>query len=297
MASSALVLGREFPPAPHAATGRVALGIVLTLLTVPAALIGPVLFWLPHAITYGVDADLVTVTLDHGLWQTSKVLPRARIVEARAVELSGGQRRAGSSLPGYCAGSFVYRGIGTVWQATNCSSQAVLLVLHDPPQRVVLTPSDRDGFLDTVESGATASFRPAPVTPGPEWLVFRFFTLVLVPLVLVVPLLFFLAPGRLRYTVGDGALRVRTMFVRRTFPLAGMTARRYRPGRRLKLWGSALPGYYTGSFRLDGRTTRVFASTLQEGVLLEGECRVFVTPADPESFLATLAAHGATVSG
>jgi hypothetical protein len=50
-----------------------------------------------------------------------------------------------------------------------------------------------------------------------------------------------------------------------------------------------------GSWLLDTMATTVLASVRDDGVLLEGEGRIMVSPAEPEAFLAALAAQGATV--
>jgi hypothetical protein len=271
------------------------LGTVLTLLALPAALIGASLLWLPHSITYLTGPEDVTVTLDRGVWKTERVFPRERIATAQEVTLPAGSRRAGTSLPGYCAGRFYYPGVGSVWQATNCSRRAVLVVLSRPDEKVVLTPADARGFLAALEGGERMAFRPEEVRPRFSWLAVKLLIAAPVPLVLLLPAVFFVAPGKLRYAVGQGMLEVQTLFVRRRFALAGSTARRYRPGGAFKRAGSAFPGYYTGSFSLDGTSSKVFATTLKEGVLLEGERRVFVTPEEPEQFLAALAEHGANI--
>ena len=58
----------------------------------------------------------------------------------------------------------------------------------------------------------------------------------------------------------------------------------------------ATPSDDAGWFSLDGRRTRLYASTVRgEGVLVEGDRRVFVTPADAAGFLAALSAQGALV--
>ena len=99
----------------------------------------------------------------------------------------------------------------------------------------------------------------------------------------------------MRYTVGGGALEVGTLLRRRVVPLAGARARPHRPLGGQRLAGFPLPGYRVGSWMLDNMATSVFASAADEGVLIEGEGRMFVNPQDREGFLAALAAEGATV--
>lgn len=286
---------REFAPVRQPATARIVLGTVLTALALAGAVVPLVAVGLPRAISYRTSADAVMVTLDRTLWTTEKVFFRDRIATAEAVELPRGRRTVGTSLPGYCVGTFTYPGIGAVWQATDCSRAAVLLTLEVPPHKVVLSPADREGFLAALKAGAAETFCPTEGRGSGTWSWWTLIVLLPLLVVLVLPVIFFLAPGKLRYAVGSGMLEVRTMFVRRRFPLAGATVQRYRPGSAFKLIGSGFPGYYTGTFHLDGTSTKVFATTVKDGVLVAGDRRVFVTPADAEAFLATLAEHGATI--
>jgi len=87
---------------------------------------------------------------------------------------------------------------------------------------------------------------------------------------------------------------VRTLIGAKRFALAGATARRCTPGRIFKVAGNGLPGYYTGWYRLDGGSVRVYATRLTDGVLLEGTKRVFVTPAEVDAFIAELKSNGAS---
>jgi hypothetical protein len=106
---------------------------------------------------------------------------------------------------------------------------------------------------------------------------------------------FFVAPARLRYTVCDGTLQVGTLFSQRQISLAGVRAYKHRPLLGARLSGLALPGYNVGSWILDTMATTALASARNDGVLLEGDGRLFVNPSDPDGFLAALAAEGATV--
>ncbi len=295
MAEDPITASRLFHPAPRPATTRVVLGTALTVVVLVAVLLGVLPLWLPTDISYRTAPEGVTVTVDRGLWRRERVLPRERMAAVSAVTLPHGQREVGTRLPGTCVGRFSYPGIGRVWQATNCSRDAVLLVLANPPAKVVVTPAERQAFLAAVEARATATFEPSHTPAGPEWRWLKLLTLLPVPVVGLLPVVFFVAPGRLRYAVGSGVLEVRTVFARRRFALAGATVRRYRPQRTLKLVGSGFPGYYTGTFHLDGKSAKVFATSLEDGVLVTaGARRLFVTPADPAAFVAALAEGGAT---
>lgn len=269
---------------------------MVTALAVPAALFGAFLMWLPHTVGYVTTSASITVTMDHRVVQRVRSFARGDVVQTRMVELPRGRRQMGTSMPGYCVGTFAYQGIGRVWQATDCSRRAVLLDLTGKPERVVLTPADRPGFLAALEEGREATFTSNPSRADGWWWALRFVVLLLLPLTCSVPAVFFVAPGRLRYRVGQGSLEVRTLFALRRFAVTGSVVTRCRPLRTLKLAGSAFPGYYTGWFLLEGTRTRVYATSLREGVLVEGESRVFVTPADQDGFLAALAAAGARLT-
>jgi hypothetical protein len=99
----------------------------------------------------------------------------------------------------------------------------------------------------------------------------------------------------MRYLVGDGRLRVNTIFSRRDWATQGMHARPHTPRVTLRVAGTAVRGYYTGWFRADGKTTRVYATDLAAGVLIDGPARVFLSPEDRAGFLAALGAEGATI--
>ncbi|NWF99687.1 MAG: hypothetical protein HXY19_01925 [Thermoanaerobaculaceae bacterium] len=289
------VLEQQFLPAPQPAKSRILLGTLLIVFTLPAAVIGAAAVWLPHRVAYRTGPQGVTVVLDRGVWVRERHFSREQVAGIEAVELPPGSKRVGTNLPGYCVGTFVYRGLGSVWQAGNCSRSAVLLRQHGEPERVVLTPQDRAEFLAAWAEGQSASFHPKAVPADGVWLGLKLLVLLPLPALLVLPLLFLVAPAKLRYAVGGGWLEVRTVFGRRRVAVAGATARPIRPGRCFKVMGSAFPGYYTGSFRLDGVATKVYATSLREGVLVAGQQRVFVTPADGASFLAALSEQGASV--
>ena len=98
-----------------------------------------------------------------------------------------------------------------------------------------------------------------------------------------ISVLLIVGPGKMRYIVRPGLLEVRTLFGR------------HWPRVTLRVAGTGAPGYYTGLFRADGATTRVYATDLHEGVLIERPVRVFLSPDDPAAFLARLREAGATV--
>jgi hypothetical protein len=107
--------------------------------------------------------------------------------------------------------------------------------------------------------------------------------------------LMLLGPGRMAYRIGEGRLEVSTLFGGRSWPLKELRARPHRPHVTLRVAGTAAPGYYTGLFRVDGTNTRIYATDLKSGVLLEGPARVYLSPADVTAFLEALRVAGAQV--
>ncbi|MBN1334856.1 MAG: hypothetical protein JXB39_02740 [Deltaproteobacteria bacterium] len=161
----------------------------------------------------------------------------------------------------------------------------------------------------TTDALGAGSFVSAPPRPGPGRALLLFLVLGLTGLVWVLEadvvalavcvatsgLLvgwMILGPRRLRYEVVQGHLVVRTVLATRRFALSGRSARRTGVHARLRLAGTGIPGYHTGWFLLDVGATRAYATRFDDGVLLEGKPRVFVSPADPEALLAALRARG-----
>jgi hypothetical protein len=201
------------------------------------------------------------------------------------------------ALPGYCAGRFRYADLGSVWQATDCSRQAVVLDVRGEPRPIVLTPPDRARFLAALRGEGDLEASPPGLRAAamPRALL----SAVLAGLLALgagLEALILLGPSRLRYTVAPAEVSVRTLFARKRWPIAGLRARHHRPECGLRVAGTAMPGDYTGLFRCDGRFTRVYATDLSGGVLLEsGARRVYLSPAHPAAFLAALRAAGAAI--
>ena len=285
---------QTFQPVAAKGVARVVTGAVMLAFVAAAAATVPGIVWLPRAIRYDVSADSLRVMLRTGWWRTGREVPLAAITSVRPIELGPGRRTMGSTMPGYCVGSYTFVGLGEVWLATSCGRAAVLVEAAGQPRPVVVAPADRDAFRAALSSRRAATFAPPPGTPMPGWNVVRLLSLLPVLLIPALVATFFVAPGRLRYEVGQGELLVRTLIGTKRFPLAGATARRLTPGRIFKVAGNGLPGYYTGGYRLDGGSARVYATRLADGVLLEGTKRVFVTPAEVDAFVEELNRNGAT---
>lgn len=271
------------------------LAIVIVLSTVLAAC----LVLLPRHLEYRVENGELVVITGLALAPRARRWPLDAIAGSREVMLRGGRRVMGTAMPGYCVGRFSYRGIGSVWQATNCRRRAVLLRIEGEPRPVLLSPPD-PGLFQGAISGKT---RYAHVfhfsgPPPPWWPMVQGFMLLTVAIAAWVAVLLVLGPERLRYVLRPDALVVRTVFSTRRFALAGLRAR-FEPSLRiwLRLWGIVLPSYLTGLFRISGKTSRVYA-TRSKGpcVVLEGgRWPLVLTPAEPEAFLDALRNLGVPV--
>jgi hypothetical protein len=285
---------RVFRPVPVVGPARV--WFALLTAAVVAAVVGLLVSLLrTPTIRYEIDSRALTISSVLGSEHQRKTIELARIAEAKAVWLHDGALRFGTEKPGYCVGFFAYPRVGEVWQITDCSEHGVVLTSSAEATPVAVTPADPDGFLKALREGRRSVFAPPERRAAAWWL--NLFVVTGVGLVAIAALAvtLFLAPARLRYTVSGGALEIATLLRRRVVPLASARARPHRPLAGQRLAGVPLPGYRVGSWMLDTMATSVFASAADEGVLIEGEGRLFVNPQDREGFMAALAAEGATV--
>lgn len=288
----------EFRPPSRPSLLRVVLAIAIAAVAlVPAGfLLRTVLGMAP--VRYEIAGDTLTVRSGDPTWGDRAV----RLADVRRVEivqLRGGRRTSGTALAGYCAGNFSYDEIGAVWQATDCAGRALLVRSVDPKTpMLLLTPPDPQGFQAALAVPRDVIVQLPPPDTGPlkvvAWVVLPLATLT----TFMVGALMLFGPSQMRYLVGEGELRVRTLFGRKRWPIAGATARLHAPGRMWRVAGSGMPGYFTGIFRENGKSTRVYATDLKQTVLFEGGdggARVVVSPADRPAFLAALRAEGANV--
>ena len=285
----------EFRPPQVRSRARLILGLVLLPIGVlPVLLVGPLLLGRPR-IVYTIDQGKLTV-FTGGVFDRQRSVPLRELRSGRDVAVGRGSRSWGTALPGYCVGRFSYEDLGPVWQATDCGRRGVLLKLRDGTRPWLLSPPDVLDFLAKLNAGVVTTIELPPVRSSTFARVMGPLLLGLLLLVAAVETLIVLGPSRLSYVVRDDFVEVRTLFARRRWLTAGMRARRHRPRVTLRLAGSAMPGYYTGYFRADGKTTRLYATTLEDGVLLEGPARVYLSPADPAAFLDALREAGAEVA-
>lgn len=285
----------EFRPPRRRVVARAVLGCLVSVVAGGGVLFGASLFWLPRTITYRIADGALTVEARYSVVTERRQVALADVVNVGAVRLGSGRRTFGMAMPGFCVGSYTYAGVGAVWQATNCSTLAVVVRSPRLDRPLVITPPDRKGFRQAMASGTELVVSPIAVAAGDGLAIARW---ALAAAALGIPslfVLFFISPGRLRYLVRPGELEVAGLLRRRRLPLTGVTVRRVRPSSVFRLMGTAVPGYYHGLFRMGGATVRVAATHLNEGVLVEGNRGVFVTPEDVDEFLAVLRQAGAVL--
>lgn len=285
---------REFRPPLRRSPAVVVIAGVVALVMFGGAILLALVALGTNQVTYAIHDGVLDV--DSGsLLDGKRSVALASVTDARAVTLSGGRRTRGTGAPGICTGVWWYPDLGSVWQATNCSPSAVVLTVTGEERPIVLTPPDPDAFLGHV--GARSDTYVA-LEPGSSTLLHTIPAVgVLVIMVVggMTMAVFVSGPRRMRYVVGDGQLEVHTIFSSRTFVARELRARAHAPKVTLRLAGTAFPGYYTGLFRADGATTRMYATNLESGVLVEGPARVYLSPESPAAFLEALRAEGASV--
>lgn len=284
----------DFLPASRPSPWRVPLAVLVALVT----LVPLVPLWMlaqaDFQVRYTVRDGALTVDPGDPFGGPRTALLSA-VREAAVTDLGRGRRVAGTSLPGCCAGTWDLDGIGKAWIATSCARRGVLLRIEGEELPWVVSPPDPEGFVATLERRGALDVALPPADKEP----IRVLAFVLLPLALaggpLLVALVLLGPSRLRYRVGPGWIEVATLFGRKRYLAHGLRARRMRPQRCRRVAGTAMPGYYTGWFKVDGERARVAATRLDEVVLIEGDTRLVLSPADPEGFLAALGKAGVRV--
>jgi len=271
---------------------QLAIGLPLSIVALLLTLFAVWLVWAPQIVALQVDGGQLHVTTAPAPLSRHHSFDLATVVAVEETQLGHGRRTAGTSLPGYCVGNFSYDGLGGVWQATDCSRD-VLVLRRNGDKPVVLTPPDRDRFRAALETGSGYHERQPPPKPGKGWIFIKLMVL-LAPLAgIAVPVIFLVAPSRLRYRVVSAGLEIKTMLGTRRFATAGCTARSHLPRVSLRLFGTGAPGYYTGTYRVDGANTKIYTTSVKEGVLIQGPgVRVFVNPEDEAGFLHAIRTMG-----
>jgi hypothetical protein len=206
--------------------------------------------------------------------------------------LRGGSLDFGTEKHGYCVGFYEYPNYHKVWQATDCSADGVIIRAGGEVMPIVIAPGNRDAFLAAVQDRLAMTFPTAVRPSGLHWPALVALAMVAWGAAAVLGALLFGGPARMRYLVRDGQLEVTTLVGKRSFPLAGVSVRAHTPLFGGRLSGVNLPGYCAGVMEFDRAPTSVFATVRETGVLLEGDERVFVSPADPAGLIAAAIAAG-----
>ncbi len=293
-------LPQEFGSRKESARGRIGFGLAISIflaagLVLMVAVTAPMLGTMGE-VSYEITATSLSIMPGSVFSWSPKVINLSDITRSQRAVPQGGIREMGAGMPGYCVGRFRYPNLGSVWQATNCSTNALLIEARGEPLPILLTPPDPTAF----ESALRAK-QPMHVIAGQADMTIMFLPIGIGAVVMVLGLglilsLTFLAPTKIRYRVEPGRFEVRTMFLRKSWPTVGMRARLHHPKMGRKLFGTGMPGYRTGWFKVDDERTLVYA-TAREGVLIEGPARVFVTPDEPRVFLDALRQAGARIEG
>ncbi|GAA5511876.1 hypothetical protein Dcar01_00590 [Deinococcus carri] len=169
---------------------------------------------------------------------SSRVIPAGTGVVQ--VEVRRVRKTVGSDAPGYVVGRFEVARFGEADLYTDGSNPALVFLTR--PRVTVLTPADPDALLQTWRAGEAGTFFPA----RPPSALFAG----LVGLLLLGPLALLLRRPRLRYTLLPGVLVAQSSLHTQRFPLDRTSAELTREGLGVRLFGTAVPGYLTGTFSL-----------------------------------------------
>ncbi len=284
-----------FRPPKHRKGLRLVLGVIFSALGIGGAAFGAAVVWMPRSLIYEVTADQVVITSGLKIHPTRRDIPLASITSATAIQLKKGKRINGTSLPGFCAGHYRFPDLGDCTLVSTCARDAVILRTGDGERPVVITPGQREAFLRSLTGNGMYNEKALFDDAGSAWLGIKVVTSVAAAATLFIPLIFFISPLRLRYHVTPGHIEVNLTFSSKRFSVSNCIARPYSPETSSKVIGSSLPGYHSGRFSLDGMATRVYATRLTDGILIESpDLRLFLSPEDPHAFLEALRALGTT---
>jgi hypothetical protein len=286
--------GRLFRTVPVRAPARLWFTVIMVVVALALVLASLTLLRLPR-ISYAIEAGNLHIHARLGSTHEDKVIPIARISGAEPEWLHDGSLRFGTEKPGACVGFYDYERTGEVWQVTDCSAEVVLLRASSETTPLVIAPPDRELFIKALWANSPGVWEVAARRPASWWLTLVALALMLIVVTAALVVAFFVAPARICYLVRAGALDVLWFGGARQVQLEKCRAFKHRPLLGERLAGVPLPGYVVGSWLLDSMATSVVASSLEDGVIVECEGRMFVTPADRDGFLAALAQAGATV--
>lgn len=282
---------RTFRPPQVSRTLRRILGVVLVL----PCLVPPVVitFAVLQAAVIDIDVSRERVHLlaGPGFLASEREVATADIRSVQPQHLGQGGRSRGTCMAGHCSGWWFYQDIGSVWQATDCRSDVLLVQTAQGP--LVLSASDMEGLREALERHLPWHDRAEVNAPG--WLRVLLGIVALVALLGAawVVLACFGGAERLAYEVGPQGLTIHTLGRPRMIALQGAVVRRVTGRIGMRIAGVGLPGYFTGLYWVDGASARLWATRAQDGVLIESGGRFLVTPEHPEAFIEALVAMGA----
>lgn len=216
---------------------------------------------------------------------SSRVIPAGTPVSSQRIDRR--RRVMGSGMEGYVVGRFSVPRYGLADLYTDGSNSALVFLTR--PRVTILTPADPEALLATWRAGETGVFRPARSAPVS-------ITLIMASLVLAPFLAFLVRPPRMTYRLTPDALEVQTGLHQQRFPYTATQAELTSDGLGMRLFGTAIPGYYTGSFATKaGGLSRIQALATayqpsQAVVLKQGGVAYYLTPADPAAMLALFGA-------
>ncbi|GGK36535.1 hypothetical protein GCM10008955_32950 [Deinococcus malanensis] len=213
-------------------------------------------------------------------FQARTVIPAGTPVTQERIVIR--RKVVGSAMTGYTVGRFELARHGLADLYTDGSERA--LVFRTSPRVTVLTPADPDALLRAWRTETNSMFRPARPAHFTAWTA--------LPLLATLPLLVIGARRpRMEYCWEDGALVVRTSMSSQRFLIGATKAELTREGLGLRLFGTAIPGYYTGTFSTKsagGGRVQAYATTSKpkEALLLRLDgTTYYLTPEHPHRAL------------
>lgn len=287
---------REFVPvASSRKVARLCFAGSMALFVLLLGWLGGGYLW-PGTLRYEVTTENLIVTTGRNLAHDVTTIPLGRIFEVSPSIVRNGQLHFGKEKPEFCVGYFQIPTLGEVYLATNCGEKGVLIRGGGLTTALVISPAEPDKLMFAIRNHQPGVFAPPPrqFASYAGWLALYLLIFILGTGALLTA--FIMGPAKLRYRVRPGELEIGSLGKPFRVPLSGAKVRRHRPLLGGRMSGLVLPAYIVGSFKYDNAPTSVFASVREEGVLVEGDGRVFVTPADADGFLGALEAAGATVT-
>ncbi|MGM9321517.1 PH domain-containing protein [Deinococcus aquaticus] len=246
--------------------------LALSLLILPALLLLPPVLKLP---VYSVQGGTLTARS----LGARVVIPPGTPVQSQAITLHG--KLIGSVLPGYTVGLFrTSTGRAQVFSDGSQGRSALVFATRTP---TVLTPIDPQALLRAWQAGENGIFRPARPA-RPDWTL-----LLLLPLVPITILL--LARPRLTYRLDGDTLTVQTAATTLRFPRHDARAALTHTPLGTRLFGTATPGYYTGTFISHAGTggkIQAAAGAARPGqavILTHRDREYYLTPTDPQALI------------